>query len=383
MQHARAVFTRRASCAPRDLAALGMRVRSGSSDERTAGQVTLGAVPPPRHRASHVFHVLVLLLGGLGLGIAIYQLGWDGMRRVILGTGTWFGLIALVDLLSAGCDAFAIHGFLRPKMTVSYWAVFAAQASGIAVNRLTPGNSLGEPVKVTMLTTRHVPTSLAVSAIVMFNLATIYVGVTVLVIGVPLTALLLDLPHRIAVIVWLATGLLVVLAIASVVLIKRGAVGTLIGAIAGTRLLSKSRAKAWRGKIADIDTRLRDLLGNTRTSGLRRGLAGVVASRVLNWCGTITVLHAADIPLTPTLVIATLSVGVIVTWASNIVPLGLGIADGANYVLYGLLGASSSAGLVFTMINRLRTVMLAMMGLAVMAIAHTTHRLQLRREPAT
>lgn len=327
--------------------------------------------------------MLVLVLGGVGLGIAIQQLGWDGMRRVILGTGPWFGLIAAVDLLSAGCDAFAIHGFLRPKLTVSYWAVFAAQASGIAVNRLTPGNSLGEPVKVTMLTTRHVPTSLAVSAIVMFNLATIYVGVTVLVIGVPVTALLLDLPQRIGVIVWLVTALLVGVALGSIVLVKRGAVGTLIDAIAGTRLLSKERANSWRTKIADIDARLRDLFGNARTSGLRRGLAGVIASRVLSWCGTIAVLHAADIPLTPRLVIATLSVGVIVTWASSIVPLGLGIADGANYVLYGLLGASSGAGLVYTMIGRLRTVMLAMMGLVVMAIAHTTHRLQLAREVAT
>jgi uncharacterized protein (TIRG00374 family) len=330
-----------------------------------------------------VFHLIVLAFGAIGLAIAIQQLGWDGMHKVIVGTGAWFAVIAACDLLSAGCDAFAIHGFLRPKLAVSYWAVFAAQASGIAVNRLTPGNSLGEPVKVTMLTTRKVPTSLAVSAIVMFNLCTIYIGITVLVIGVPLTALLLDLPHRIAVIVWLATALLVALAIGSLVLVKRGAVGSLIDAASGTRLLSHERAERWRSKIADIDTRLRDLLGNPRESGLRRGLAGVIMSRLLTWCGTITVLHAADIPLSPKLVVATLSVGVIVTWASNIVPLGLGIADGANYVLYGLLGASSAAGLVFTMINRLRTVMLAMMGLAVMAIAHSTHRLALAREPAT
>ena len=95
---------------------------------------------------------------------------------------------------------------------------------------------------------------------------------------------------------------------------------------------------------------------------------------------SIVVMHAADIPLRPSLVVAALSVGVIITWASNIVPFGLGIADGANYVLYSVLGATAAAGLVFTMINRLRTVVLAIMGLAVMAIAHGTHRVRLSRE---
>ena len=59
---------------------------------------------------------------------------------------------------------------------------------------------------------------------------------------------------------------------------------------------------------------------------------------------------------------------------SNIVPLGLGIADGTNYALYGVLGASPAAGLVFTMINRVRTCVLAVMGLAVLAIANALRR---------
>ena len=73
-------------------------------------------------------------------------------------------------------------------------------------------------------------------------------------------------------------------------------------------------------------------------------------------------------------VIAMLSVGILVTWLSNIIPLGLGIADGTNYVLYGLLGAAPVAGLLFTMVNRLRTVVLALLGLSVMAIANLYDR---------
>ncbi len=179
---------------------------------------------------------------------------------------------------------------------------------------------------------------------------------------------------------WVATAALVVLAVFVVVLIRRGAVRTLIDGISGLRFVDRERAKRWREKIVDIDKRLRTLLANPRESGLPRGLVGVMGSRLVNWTGTIVVMHAAGIPLRPSLVIAALSVGVIVTWASNIVPFGLGIADGANYVLYGVLGATHAAGLVFTMINRLRTVVLALMGLVVMAIAHGTYRIRVARE---
>ncbi|MGE5180683.1 MAG: lysylphosphatidylglycerol synthase transmembrane domain-containing protein [Acidobacteriota bacterium] len=329
-----------------------------------------------------MFHIVVLVIGVVGLALAIHELGWQGVQDAVVGTGPWFAVIALLDLASAACDAYAIRGFILPKQPVSYAAVFAAQASGIAVNRLTPGNSLGEPVKVTMLTTHKVPTNLAVSAVVMFNLVSAYLGIVQLLIGVPVTTLLLDLPHHVVVIVWVATGVLVALAVAAGVLVKRGAARSLVDIVSGMRFVTPERAARWRSRLADIDTRLRDLGRHPRESGLYRGLAGVVASRLLSWCGTIAVLHAAGIALEPRLVVATLSVGMIVSWVSSIVPLGLGIADGANYVMYSLLGASSAAGLAFTMIGRLRTIALALMGLGVMAIAHSSHRVRLARELA-
>src|SRR5256885_10421873 len=119
-----------------------------------------------------------------------------------------------------------------------------------------------------MLTGQNVPTSLAVSSVVMFNIASVYVGIAALVIGVPITASVLDLPREIAIVVWIATGLLVVFAAVILVLVRRGAVSTLIGAITGMRFLSRERAARWRTKIVDIDTRLRDFFGHPRQSGL-------------------------------------------------------------------------------------------------------------------
>ena len=315
------------------------------------------------------FNLIALGIGAIGLIWLVHRLGWHDTEQAIVAIGPWFAVIGAIDLASVLCDAFAIHGFLRssPGTRVSYARVLGAQASGLAINRLTPGNSLGEPVKVTMLV-RYVPTELAVSAIVMFNLATIYVGIAAIAIGVPATALLLDLPDRVAVAVWIATAVLIALALALALIVRRGALATLVDAAAALSLISRARAERWRGRILEIDARVREV------AGVRRGLVGVIGSRILNWAGTIVLLHAAAIAMTTPLVIAMLSVGILVTWMSNVIPLGLGLADGTNYALYGLLGASPAAGLVFAMVNRLRTVVLAMIGLVIMAIANVAYR---------
>jgi hypothetical protein len=353
---------------------------AGRCADRAAAIRPLVSSGVTRLRASTIFNLAVLAIGIVAFVFVADHLGWSGIRRATVGAGAWFAVIAVIDLVSATCDAFAIHGFLVPKQrvsgvsSVSYWRVYAAQLSGMAINRLTPGNSLGEPVKVTMLV-RTVPTDLAVSAIVMFNLTTMYVGIAAIVLGVPLTALLLDLPERVAVVVWVGLAALVALAIAIAVLVRRGAIGTLIDALVAVRIISAARGSRWRDQIGDIDRRVRGI-ADAKRSGIHRGLAGVLGSRVLNWLGTIAVLHAADISLTAPLVVASLSVGILVTWMSNIIPLGLGIADGTNYMLYGLLGAAPVAGLLFTLLNRLRTVVLALLGLAAMAIANILHRRQ-------
>jgi hypothetical protein len=363
--------------APARTASISRRCAACPSGGPRAGRPPSDARPGydagvPRLRAGYVFNVITLLIGGVALAIVLDQLGWGGLRQVFIGTGSWFAVIAAIDLASVFCDAFAIHGFLRGVAPVSYWKVFAAEASGIAINRLTPGNALGEPVKVTMLGP-DVPTKVAVAAVLMFNLTTMYVAMAAIVLGVPLTALMLDLPHHLAIVVWIGTAALVSLGIAVAVLLRRGAIATLINMLAGLGIISDGRAARWAAAIADIDARLRNL-GDVHATGIARGIAGVFGSRCLNWAGTLAVLHAAAIPLTPPLVVAMLSAGILITWMSNIIPLGLGIADASNYVLYGLLGAAPAAGLVFTMVNRVRTVVLALVGMTVMAIANAFGR---------
>ena len=326
-----------------------------------------------RPRRRHVLHGVALAVGGIAFGFLVDRLGWAGIRRVLVGTGWWFLVIAACDLCSVLCDAGGIRCFARAHADVSFWRVFAAQSSGVAINRLTPGHSLGEPIKATMLM-EHVPPATAIASIVMFNAATVFLSVAAIVIGVPLTMIAMDLTPRAQVLVAVAATVLAALAIALVVLIRHGMLGTLVHGARRLRIVSAERAVRWTERVAETDRNIREL----GTRGHRAGLLFVLASRAFNWTGTILILYVAEIPLSAPIVIGALTVGILITWLSNIIPLGLGLADGGNYLLYGALGSSGAAGLDFTMINRTRTCVLAAMGLVVMLTANLCDQIKAR-----
>ena len=103
-----------------------------------------------------LFHLLALAAGAIGFAVLVDRIGWTVIESAVINAGWWFLWIALIDLASVFTDSAAVYQFVRAEAPVSFWRVFAAQASGISINRLTPGNSLGEAVKVTMLLD-HVP----------------------------------------------------------------------------------------------------------------------------------------------------------------------------------------------------------------------------------
>src|SRR5688572_18165976 len=143
---ARACFTAQANARDQTFCAIASRLSSMSvrtADRASGCRNRCDQFPGPlrssvadRHRASTVFNAIALVIGLVAFGFVVSELGWSGIRHAVLGVGAWFAVIAAIDLASAMCDAFAIHGFLRPKQRVSYFRVLAAQLSGMAINRL-------------------------------------------------------------------------------------------------------------------------------------------------------------------------------------------------------------------------------------------------------
>src|SRR5262245_23526795 len=111
-----------------------------------------------------------MAVGGIALYFMMRSLGWDHFREVLGDVGRWFIVIIALETLALCCDAAALNTFMRPEARmVSYWRVLAAQASGRALNTLTPGGTVGEVAKVTLLVS-HAPRDRVLSSIVLLNL---------------------------------------------------------------------------------------------------------------------------------------------------------------------------------------------------------------------
>lgn len=331
-----------------------------------------------RHLPSHVWNVAMVVVSIPLLAWMMHSLGWDAAKEVFRDAGVWFPLVVALDLIGLATDAAAIHAFMRPEARmVSYWRVFAANASGRAINLVTPGGALGEATKVTMLV-GHAPRARAVSAIVLFDLAGFYLSVAIVLVGVPLTLLMVDLPRDLAIVVWVGLALLAPIVVGLGVLVHRGALGTVMDGAARLRILSRARAASLKAKLADVDAHLRELHVD-RTAGTHVGFVWMGVSRVNGWLATGIVLYAIGVPITPTTLIGVFSCGILIGWVANAVPLGLGIADGSNYALYDVLGASGAHGVFVTMLARARSIVIALVGLVIMAVAHTINRVSIAR----
>ncbi|HEX7838332.1 MAG TPA: lysylphosphatidylglycerol synthase transmembrane domain-containing protein [Kofleriaceae bacterium] len=335
-------------------------------------------LPREQHRISHVFNVAMLVFGAGALVWMLFQIGWSELGAVVASVGSRFAIVLGLDLAAVLLDAKALHAFLRPEARmISYWRVVAAQVSGRAVNVVTPFGALGEATKLTMLVTRA-PRVRVLSAIVLFNLAGLYLSVAVMLIGTPLTLLLVDLPHALEVTVAVGLAVLTPLVVLIGALVRRGALGTLTGLLYRVRLISAARRDAWRARLEKVDHHIAELHGSG-AAGTWRGTLWLVASRLVTWTSTMMLIHAVGVAITPHLVIGVLSVGALIAWIASVVPFGLGLADGGNYALFGLLGAPGADGAFVTMLNRARSFAVALVGFAVMAVVHTENRLALAR----
>ncbi|HEU0030284.1 MAG TPA: lysylphosphatidylglycerol synthase transmembrane domain-containing protein [Kofleriaceae bacterium] len=331
-----------------------------------------------RHLASHIFNIVVMVIGGIALAWMLHNMGWTALRDIVSNVGWWFGVILALDLASLCMDAAALHAFMRPEARmIKYPRVLGAQASGRAINVLTPGGALGEATKLTMLMT-HAPRDRVLSSVVLLNLSQFYLSVAVMIIGTPIMFLLVDLPRDYKIMVAIGFAVLVPLMVMLGFMIQRGAVSTLIGLVRRTRIISDERAKSWKERLREVDRHISELQRH-RSAGTWKGLLWVLGSKLVTYTSTMLLLHTAGVHVTPALVVGVLSVGVLIQWVSQIVPMGLGLQDGGNYALFDLLGASGAHGMAVTMVNRARSIIVAVLGLGAMAVMHTINRLALAR----
>lgn len=326
-----------------------------------------------RNRAATIFNVAMMIVGGVALYFMVRHHGWSEFRAMLQNVGWWFAVVMALELTSLCMDGAAIHAFMRPEARmISYWRVLAANMSGRAINVLTPGGALGEPMKLLLLST-HAPRTRALSSLLLFNLSIVYISVIMMLIGIPITLLTLDVPHSVKVLVGVGLAVVIPAMVALTFVIHRGALRTIVDLIERLRIIKAERATSWREKLVDVDRHIRELNRN-RSAGTWKGILWVMGSKLVSWSSTITLITAVGVDVTPSLVIGVLSVGLLIGWISQIVPMGLGVQDGGSYALFGILGATGPQGLLVAMLQRARSVSIAILGLGVFASLQIVNR---------
>lgn len=285
---------------------------------------------------------------------------WDGLVTI----GAWFGLVLGIEALGTACDAAALHAFVQDgKNRIGYLDVVRAQVAGRAVSLVTPLGSLGEVTKTTMLI-KHVSSSRAIAAVARWNLACVGISLAAIAIGAPLCAAKLSLPTWLAGVLYIGAAVAATVLVVAITLIRRGMLSSVVGVLAAVRIVSKARRQAWRKKLKEID-RLVAGRGHRRA-----GLAPIgwlVLARALTWLNVWVVLAAAGTVVGVGTMAALGTAGTLISYASTIVPLGLGLSEGGNAALFVALGLDASLGVTLVMSRRVVQVIYAAIGLSFVA----------------
>lgn len=323
---------------------------------------------------------ILIVVALVAMTATIWTVGPSTIVAHLRTIGWWFAGILAIEVVITGLDAAAIFTLARGSDDgVRYGHVLVAQVAGRAVNAVTPGGSLGEALKTSLLT-EAIPTNRAVAAVIYCNLASLIYSLLLVAVGAPLTALFLDLPPPFTGGLAVAGGLAGVTALGLAVLIRRGMLSSLVGAGARLGVISAKRRRRWKKRLDNIDERLRGTAGGHR----RRVAAGfVLGSKLLTWFSMWFILSAAGYQASPGELAAMLSAGVVLGWLGQIVPMGLGVAEGGNFALFSALGAPPTFGVALALARRVNQILYAAVGFAVLGAWRLTTRAAARRGVAT
>lgn len=300
-----------------------------------------------------------ILLGVIALAITVWKIGPDVLAAHLQAIGPWFALLIAIELASTFCDAGVLFALTRGRGAPSFRKVCVAQFAGRAVNSVTPGGNLGEALKVSLLA-RECRAERIVAAVLFGAIGNFVTGLAIVAAGSIATAVMFPLPLA-AEIALIGVGVVTAaIVVATLVVVKRGMIALLARGARRMHLISHARYDRWRDRLVEIDRRLVD--------NEHRGIAVVlvVISQLLTRGVIWVALVAAGYTLGAPQLVAVLSAGVLLAWLSNLVPMGVGVSEGGNGVLFALIGAAPSVGVAIAFARRVNQIVFALIAFSVL-----------------
>lgn len=307
-----------------------------------------------------------LVLGLAALVITVWIVGPEALLEHLEAIGPWFALLLVLELVVSLLDAGAMYSLTRGPGAPSGRQVIVAQLAGRAVNSVTPGGTVGEALRVSLLA-KECSTHRIVAAVLFANLGALVIGVFIIAAGSIATAAMFELPRAAEGALLGLGGVGLVLAVAIVVLVRRGMLVDLARLARRLRVISSARFERWREQLANVDHRL------VTNEGRSSAVAFLIASQVLQRVVTWMMLLVAGYSLSAPQVIAIVSAGVLLTWVAALVPMGVGVAEGGHGALFALIGAPTSLGVALAFARRVNQVVFAALGFTVLAVDRIAH----------
>jgi uncharacterized membrane protein YbhN (UPF0104 family) len=177
----------------------------------------------------------------------------------------------------------------------------------------------------------------------------------------------------------LATGAgCLVLSIGIYALVRRGMLLSFARLAGKVRVLSGARFERWEPRLRGVDDQLR-LVSGARVRDRWLGIAALTASRLNTMVLSLMILHAVDVPITVEFILVWTVASHVIYFASTLVPMGVGVAEGGYWGFFRTMGHNPAQGVALVLARRTVTIMYAAVGLLLVTTSETVKRVKARQ----
>ena len=318
---------------------------------------------------------LLLLVGLALLGFLLWRLGPHEILGLV-GRAGWYFVPALgLYTMHHVIRAFALRACVLRRGLLGYGDALAIRLSGEAIQSLTfSGPVVAEPARAWLLTRRGLTLQEGFAAALTEYLISAFVTAALSIAGLLYIVWRFDPPPVIA-----GASMMVAALLAGFLAAAAAAIGLRVYLI-GTIVAWLARAGVLRGRLRpDIDWihRMEDLLLAVlaeRPALLGRVLLLEAAAQVPLVLELLLLLRALDVaasPLAPLLIEASAkAIGIVFMF----VPQQMGVAEGTYALIFDVLALPAAAGFAVALLRRIRALVVAAIGLALLARLTRTDR---------
>jgi hypothetical protein len=312
---------------------------------------------------------LLLLVGGAGLLIVLlWSLGPADILDALSRIGWYFVPVLLVGAAHHATRALALYAcVLRPR-SVGYGDALAIRLSGEAIQSLTfTGPVLAEPTKAWLLETRGLTLMEGFAATITEYLIYVFVTAAMSIVGLLYLISRFAPPFTIRNLVVVIVSLCVAFLVASAVAIARRfyLIGTIIAGLARIGVLRGRLTPdmAWINRMEDV------LLIVLRDSPGRFAIIALleIAAQAFLVFELQILLRTLDVRTSPWSALVIESSVKFFEFAFLFVPLQLGVSEGAYSLIFAVMNLPRASGFAVAFLRRSRTVIIAAVGLGMLA----------------